>query len=76
MTQRSEVIRWSIRGIGFALGMLLVAGMAVGVVLAWRVAVIVFISILLGTAIEPVVTSGATACRSREASPSSCSTLR
>ncbi|HVQ22851.1 MAG TPA: AI-2E family transporter [Candidatus Saccharimonadia bacterium] len=58
MTQPSEVIRWSIRGIGVALGALVVACLAVGVVLAWRVAVIVFISILLGTAIEPVVTYG------------------
>ena len=58
MTQRSEAARWSIRGLGFALGLLLVAGLAVGVVLAWRVAVIVFLSILLGTAIEPLVTYG------------------
>ena len=46
------------RGLGFALGLLLVAGLATAVVLAWRVAVIVFLSILLGTAIEPLVTYG------------------
>jgi predicted PurR-regulated permease PerM len=58
VTQRSETARWSIRGLGFALGLLLVAGLAIAVVLAWRVAVIVFLSILLGTAIEPLVTYG------------------
>lgn len=58
VTQRSEAAQWAIRGVGFALGVLLVAGLAASVVLAWRVAVIVFLSVLLGTAIEPLVSYG------------------
>jgi predicted PurR-regulated permease PerM len=58
VSQGSEAPRWAIRGLGFALGVLLVVGLAASIVLAWRVAVIVFLSILLGTAIEPVVGYG------------------
>jgi predicted PurR-regulated permease PerM len=57
-SHRSEAARWSVRGLGFALGVLLVVGVMVGMVLAARVVVVVFVSILLGSAIGPLVDRG------------------
>ena len=51
----SEAARWSTRGFGFALGVCLVVGVVAATILAWRVAVVVFLSILLASALEPLV---------------------
>ena len=48
-------MRWSTRGFGFALGVCLVVGIVAATILAWRVAVVVFLSILLASALEPLV---------------------
>jgi predicted PurR-regulated permease PerM len=56
--RRGEVARWTVRGLGFALGVVVVLGAVAGIVLAWRVMVIVFVSILLGSAIEPLIARG------------------
>jgi hypothetical protein len=40
---RSEAALWSVRGLGFALGVLLVVGAVAGAVLAWRVMAVVFV---------------------------------
>ena len=52
---RREALRWLVRGFGFALGVLVVAVLAGGVVLAGRVLVLVFVAVLLASALEPLV---------------------
>lgn len=52
---RSEAFQWLVRGVGFALGVALVALILAGVGLAGRVVVLVFIALLLAAGIEPVV---------------------
>jgi hypothetical protein len=47
-----------VRGLGLALGVLLVVGVVAATVVAWRVVVVVFVSILLGSAIGPLVDRG------------------
>jgi predicted PurR-regulated permease PerM len=54
-THRSEAVRWSIRGLGFAIGAIVVVGGLAALFLAWRVAVVVFLSILLGSALAPLL---------------------
>lgn len=52
---RSEAFQWFVRGVGFALGVALVATILASVALAGRVVVLVFIALLLASGIEPVV---------------------
>ena len=54
---RIELIGWSIRGAGFALGAAAVVGVLVLANAAAQVLLLVFISILLASALEPVVLS-------------------
>lgn len=52
---RRDALRWLVRGFGFALGVLIVAALAGGVVLAGRVLILVFVAVLLASALEPLV---------------------
>ncbi|MDP9483504.1 MAG: AI-2E family transporter [Chloroflexota bacterium] len=52
---RSEAVRWVVRGIGLALGIgVVLAGVLIGAA-AWRVLLLVFFAILLGSALDPLV---------------------
>lgn len=52
---RSEAVRWVVRGIGLALGVgAVIACVLIGVA-AWRVLLLVFFAILLGSALDPLV---------------------
>jgi len=48
-------MRWLVRGFGFALGVLIVVMIAGGVALAARVLLLVFVAVLLASALEPFV---------------------
>jgi predicted PurR-regulated permease PerM len=52
---RSEALHWFARGVGLALGALLVFALANGVVQAGRVLFLVFIAVLLASGLEPFV---------------------
>ncbi len=52
---RRDALRWLVRGFGFALGVLIVAVLAGGVVLAGQVLILVFVAVLLASALEPLV---------------------
>ena len=52
---RREALRWLVRGFGFALGVLIVVAVAGGIALAARILVLVFIAVLLASALEPLV---------------------
>lgn len=52
---RSEAYQWFVRGIGFALGVAVVAMILAGFALAGSVLVLVFISLLLASGLQPVV---------------------
>jgi predicted PurR-regulated permease PerM len=54
---RSEAYQWFVRGVGFALGVALVAIVLGGFALASRVVVLVFIALLLASGLQPVVDS-------------------
>jgi predicted PurR-regulated permease PerM len=54
---RSEAYQWFVRGVGFALGVALVAIVLGGFALAARVVVLVFIALLLASGLQPVVDS-------------------
>ncbi len=52
---RSEAYRWFARGVGLALGVGLVALFALGLTMAVRVVVLVFLAVLLASALDPLV---------------------
>jgi predicted PurR-regulated permease PerM len=52
---RSEIYTWLARGMGLAVGALLVLALANGIVLAGRVIVLVLVSILLASGLEPFI---------------------
>jgi predicted PurR-regulated permease PerM len=52
---RAEAFRWFARGIGLAVGALVVLVMAVGVTMAARVLVLVFLAVLIAAALEPLI---------------------
>jgi predicted PurR-regulated permease PerM len=54
-TARSEAVRWMVRGMGLALGVGVVLAVVVVGAVAWRVLLLVFFAILLGSALEPLV---------------------
>jgi predicted PurR-regulated permease PerM len=54
---RAETVRWMVRGIGLALGAAGVAAVILVGVAAWRVLLLVFFAILLGSALDPLVGS-------------------
>jgi predicted PurR-regulated permease PerM len=54
---RSEAVRWVVRGIGLGVGVGAVLACVVIGVAAWRVLLLVFFAILLGSALDPLVGS-------------------
>jgi predicted PurR-regulated permease PerM len=52
---RSEAFQWFVRGVGFALGVAVVAIILGGFALAGRVVVLIFIALLLASGLQPVV---------------------
>ncbi len=52
---RSEAARWFGRGVGLTAGAVLVLTIAGGFVTAWRAVLLVFLAVLLGAALEPLV---------------------
>ncbi|HEX8940455.1 MAG TPA: AI-2E family transporter [Candidatus Limnocylindrales bacterium] len=52
---RREAADWFVRGLGLALGALIVYGILYASLLAVRVIVLVFVAILIGSALEPIV---------------------
>jgi predicted PurR-regulated permease PerM len=56
-SQRGELGRWAIRGAGLGIGLLVVAIVALMAQAAMNVLVLVFVSILLASAIDPLVTA-------------------
>lgn len=52
---RSEAYHWFVRGAGFALGVALVALILGGFALAGRVVILVFVSLLLASGLEPFI---------------------
>lgn len=50
---RSEVYRWFVRGVGFALGVLVVLAIAMALSSATRVGVLVFVALVLASGLEP-----------------------
>ncbi len=55
ISTRSEVGRWFGRGLGLSAGALVVIAIAGGFLVAWRVLLLVFLAVLVGSALEPVV---------------------
>lgn len=55
VSARSEVGRWFGRGLGLSAGALVVIAIAAGFLVAWRVLLLVFLAVLVGSALEPVV---------------------
>jgi len=51
---RSEAFQWFVRGAGFALGAALMLAVVYSVALAWRVVVLVFLALLLTSALRPI----------------------
>jgi predicted PurR-regulated permease PerM len=54
-TARGEASAWVARGAGAAAGAAMVVGLVAGIALAWRVVILVFLAVLLGSALEPLV---------------------
>lgn len=54
-TARGEAASWFARGAGAAAGALLIVGLAAATVIAWRVVILVFLAVLFGSALEPLV---------------------
>lgn len=52
---RSELLAWTVRGAGLAVGVAIVAGLALLGQAAARVLLLVFVAVLLASALEPVV---------------------
>ena len=52
---RAEAMRWFSRGVGIATGAALVVAIAATLLVAWRVVILVFLAVLLGSALEPIV---------------------
>ena len=52
---RSEALRWVVRGVGLALGAAAVYALVTGIMMAGRVLVLIFVAILLASALEPVI---------------------
>jgi predicted PurR-regulated permease PerM len=52
---RSEIAGWFARGVGAAAGAALVIGVVAAALIAWRVVILVFLAILIGSALEPLV---------------------
>jgi predicted PurR-regulated permease PerM len=52
---RAEALRWSVRGIGLALGIAFVIGLLALAGLALRVLLLVFIAVLLASGLEPLI---------------------
>lgn len=52
---RSEAVRWLIRGVGLAIGVGVVLAVVLIGAAAWRVLLLVFFAILLGSALDPLV---------------------
>jgi predicted PurR-regulated permease PerM len=50
---RSEVYRWFVRGVGFALGVLLVLAVAMALSSGTRVGVLLFVALVLASGLEP-----------------------
>lgn len=50
---RSEIYKWFVRGIGFALGLLLVLALGLALANAARVAVLIFVALVLASGLEP-----------------------
>jgi predicted PurR-regulated permease PerM len=54
-TARSEAFRWFLRGFGLALGALVIVAFAAAALAAVRVILMVFIAMLIASALEPIV---------------------
>jgi predicted PurR-regulated permease PerM len=54
-TARAEAVRWMVRGIGLGLGVGVVLAVILVGAAAWRVLLLVFFAILLGSALDPLV---------------------
>ncbi len=54
---RAEVRNWAVRGAGLAIGGGLVLALAVLALRGWEIVLLLFIAVLLGAALEPVVAS-------------------
>ena len=54
-TARGEAVTWFQRGAGAAAGAALVVGLVAATLIAWRVVILVFLAVLLGSALEPLV---------------------
>ena len=52
---RTEAWRWFVRGIGLAFGVALAAGFIYGLLISARVAVLVFLALLLAAGLEPLI---------------------
>ena len=52
---RSDIAPWTVRGMGLALGVLIVAGLVLLGIAAGSVLLLLFVAILLGAALEPIV---------------------
>ena len=52
---RAEAMRWFSRGVGIATGAALVVAIVATLLVAWRVVILVFLAVLLGSALEPIV---------------------
>ncbi len=52
---RGEIGSWFSRGIGAAAGAAVVVALAAAALVAWRVLILVFLAVLLGSALEPLV---------------------
>ena len=52
---RGEAASWFARGAGAAAGALFVVAIAAAAVIAWRVVILVFLAVLFGSALEPLV---------------------
>jgi predicted PurR-regulated permease PerM len=50
---RAETYRWFVRGVGFALGAVLIVALALALASAARVLVLIFVALVLGAGLEP-----------------------